>query len=435
MSTSARSARSSIRRHLGLGLGVAVILACGVGGWAGTAEIAGAVIAPGSLVVDSNVKKVQHPTGGIVGELLVRDGDQVKTGDLLVRLDETVTRANLAIVLKSLDELAARQARLEAERDDDERLIFPEDLSARVADPAVVRILAGERRLFELRRAARAGQKAQLNERIVQIEEQVRGTQEQVVAKASEIDLINQELEGVRELFRKKMIPITRLTALERDAARIQGERGALVALIAQAKGKITETQLQILQIDQDLRSEVSKELAEIRAKTSELIEKRVTAEDQLKRIDIRAPQDGRVHQLAVHTVGGVISAGEAIMLVVPGGDVLTVEARIAPHDIDQIQVGQHAVLRFSTFNRRTTPEINGEVGRVSADITQDQKTGMSFYTVRIMLPDSEIARLSGARLVPGMPVEAFVQTGERTVISYLIKPISDQLMKAWRER
>ena len=199
------------------------------------------------------------------------------------------------------DELAARQARLEAERDDDEQLIFPEDLSARVADPAVVRVLAGERRLFELRRAARAGQKAQLNERILQIEEQVRGTQEQVVAKASEIDLINQELEGVRELFHKKMIPITRLTALERDAARIQGERGALVALSAQAKGKITETQLQILQIDQDLRSEISKELAEIRAKTSELIEKRVAAEDQLKRIDIRAPQDGRVHQLAVH--------------------------------------------------------------------------------------------------------------------------------------
>jgi HlyD family secretion protein len=256
-----------------------------------------------------------------------------------------------------------------------------------------------------------------------------------VVAKASEIDLINQELEGVRELWRKKMIPITRLTALERDAARIQGERGALVATSAQAKGKITETQLQILQIDQDLRSEVSKELAEIRAKTSELIEKRVAAEDQLKRIDIRAPQDGRVHQLTVHTVGGVISAGEAIMLVVPGGDVLTVEARIAPNDIDQIQVGQHAVLRFSAFNRRTTPEINGEVGRVSADITQDQKTGTSFYTVRIMLPDSEIGRLSGARLVPGMPVEAFVQTGERTAISYLIKPMSDQVMRAWRER
>jgi membrane fusion protein, type I secretion system len=435
MSRSTRNARSSLRRHLGLGLGAAIVLAGGIGGWAATAEIAGAVIAPGSLVVDSNVKKVQHPTGGVVGELHVRDGDQVSTGALLVRLDETVTRANLAIVRKSLDELAARQTRLEAERDGDEKLIFPEELLARSPDPAVLRLLAGEGRFFELRRAARAGQKAQLKERILQIEEQMRGLNEQIVAKASEIEFINQELKGVRELWRKNLVPITRVMTLEREATRLQGERGALVASIAQAKGKISETQLQVLQIDQDLRSEVSKELGEIRAKTSELIEKRVTAEDQLKRIDIRAPQDGRVHQLAVHTVGGVINAGEAIMLIVPAGDVLTVEARIAPHDIDQIQVGQSAVLRFSTFNQRTTPELNGKVSRVSPDITQDQKSGMSFYTVRITLPDSEIARLSDNKLVPGMPVEVFIQTGERTALSYLVKPISDQLMRSWRER
>ena len=298
-----------------------------------------------------------------------------------------------------------------------------------------MRLLAGERRLFELRHEARAGQKAQLNERIGQIEEQIRGIEEQIVGKASEIELINQELEGVRELWRKKLVPITRVMALERDAARLRGERGALVSSIAQSRGKITETHLQILQIDQDLRSEVSKELAEIRAKTSEQIEKRVTAEDQLKRIDIRAPRDGRVHELALHTVGGVIRAGDPIMLIVPSTDVLTVEARIEPHDIDQIRVGQNAVLRFSTFNRRTTPELNGEVTRVSADITQDQTKGISFYTVRIMLPDSEIARLNGLKLVPGMAVESFIQTGDRTAISYLIKPISDQLMKAWRER
>jgi HlyD family secretion protein len=435
MSRSAGGARSSLRRHLGLGLGACIVLAGGIGGWAGTAEIAGAVIAPGSLVVDSYVKKVQHPTGGVVGELHVRDGDQVSTGALLVRLDETVTRANLAIVLKSLDELTARQARLEAERDDDKRLIFPEELLARSPDPAVARVLAGEGRLFELRRAAREGQKAQLNERILQIEEQIRGLDEQIAAKASEIELINQELAGVRELWRKNLVPITRVTTLDREATRLRGERGALVASIAQAKGKISETQLQILQIDQDLRSEVSKELGEIRAKTSELIEKRVAAEDQLKRIDIRAPQDGRVHQLAVHTVGGVINPGEAIMLIVPAGDVLTAEARIAPHEIDQIQGGQTAVLRFSTFNQRTTPELNGKVDRVSPDITQDQKTGTSFYTVRITLPDSEIARLNDLKMVPGMPVEAFIQTGERTAISYLIKPISDQLMRSWRER
>jgi HlyD family secretion protein len=210
------------------------------------------------------------------------------------------------------------------------------------------------------------------------------------------------------------------------------GERGSNLNRTSQ--GRITELQLRC-RLSKIFHSKVSKELAEIRAKTSELIEKRVTAEDQLKRIDIRAPQDGRVHQLAVHTVGGVINAGEAIMLIVPAGDVLTVEARIAPHEIDQIRVGQNAVLRFSTFNQRTTPELTGKVGRVSPDITQDQKSGMTFYTVRITLPDSEIARLSDNKLVPGMPVEAFIQTGERTALSYLVKPISDQLMRSWRER
>jgi HlyD family secretion protein len=434
MSTPEKSARSSLRAHLGLGLGAAVILTCGVGGWAATVDIASAVIAPGMLVVDSNVKKVQHPTGGIVGELHVRDGDQVTAGALVVRLDETVTRANLAVVLNNLTELAVRQARLEAERDDEERLIFPTSLSARATDPAVLRVLTGEKRFFELRRLARAGLKAQLNERVLQVGEMIRGLEEQIVAKSSEIDLINEELEGVRKLWRKKLVQLTRLTSLEREAARLRGERGALVSSVAQARGKITETELQVLQIDQDLRSEVSKDLADIRAKTSELIEKRVAAEDQLKRIDILAPQSGRVHQLAVHTVGGVISAGEVIMLIVPGGDVLTVEARIAPHDIDQVRVGQTAVLRFSMLSQQTTPEINGEVSLVSPDITQDQKTGMSFFTVRIMLPGSEIVRLGGLKLVPGMPVEAFIRTGERTAISYLIKPIEDQLKRAWRE-
>jgi len=434
MSTSRKSAQSSLRRHLGFGLGIAIILTAGVGGWAAVAELAGAVIAQGTLVVDSNVKKVQHPTGGVVGELHVRDGDYVTTGSLLVRLDETVTRANLSVILKSLDEHAARQARLEAERDDEEALTFPEALSARGADPTLSRLLAGERRFFELRRAARTGQKSQLGERIAQVEEHIRGLEQQIAANARESELVGQELKGVRELWRMNLVQISRVTTLERDAVRLQADRGALISAIAQARGKITETRLQVLQIDQDLRSDVSKELAEIRAKTSELTEKRVAAEDQLMRIDIRAPQDGRVHQLAVHTVGGVIGPGEAIMLVVPSNDTLTVEARIAPHDVDQVRVGQTALLRFSTFNQRTTPEINGEVDRVSADITQDQKAGTNFYTVRIMLPEREIARLSGFKPVPGMPVETFIQTGDRTAISYLIKPISDQLMRAWRE-
>src|SRR3954471_14287078 len=426
----------SIRRHLTAGVALVVVLGGGVGGWAVTTELAGSVIGPGNFVVETNTKKVQHPTGGVVGELRVRDGDSVKAGDVVVRLDDTVTRANLAIVVKSLDELAARQAREEAERDGANAPSFPAELLARRQDPDVARLIAGEQKLFETRRSARQGQKAQLKERVGQLQEQISGLNDQISAKKREIALIGDELKGVRELWQKNLVQITRVTALERDAARLEGERGSLVSSIAQTKGKITETELQILQIDQDLRTEVGKDLAEIRGKVSELVEKKVAAEDQLKRVEIRAPQDGMVHQLAVHTVGGVITPnGEPIMLIVPRADALTVEAKIQPQDIDQARLGQKAVLRFSAFNQRTTPELNGEVSRVSADVSQDAKTGAAFYTIRIGVPDAELARLSGLRLVPGMPVESFIQTGERTVISYLTKPLQDQIVKAWREK
>jgi HlyD family secretion protein len=424
----------SIRRQLYAGLAGVIVLAVGLGGWAITTEIAGAVIASGSVVVDSSVKKVQHPTGGVVGQLHVRDGDQVKAGDIVVRLDDTVTRANAAVMAKSLDELRARQARLQAELNDLREIGFPAEVLDRSSDATVSRVLAGEQRLFESRRAARAGQKSQLAERIGQLEEQQRGLDEQVGAKKLEIDLIQRELESVRILWRQNLVQLSRLTTLERDYARLRGERGALLSSIAQVKGKVTETELQILQIDQDLRSEVGKDLGEVRAKISELVEKQVAAEDQLKRVDLVAPQDGTVHQLAVHTIGGVINAGEPVMLIVPK-ERLIIEVKVAPNDIDQIRIGQSAILRLSAFNQRTTPELNGEVDRISADVVQEQKSSTSFYTARITFSDNELARLNGFALVPGMPVEAFLQTGARTVMSFLLKPLSDQIAKAWRER
>ncbi|MDF3064366.1 MAG: hemolysin secretion protein, partial [Microvirga sp.] len=411
MSGKPSAAQRSIRRHLLGGLAAVALLAGGVGGLAATTELAGAVIAPGTMVVDSNVKKVQHPTGGVVGELRVRDGDRVKSGDIVVRLDETITQANLAIVVKSLNEMHARLARLEAERDDTADVQFPAELLARSADPEVKRVIDGERNLFQLRRKARSGQKQQLGERIQQLREEIQGITGQAAAKKREIELIGQELEGVRDLWRKNLVQIQRVTALERDSARLEGERGQLIAATAQSKGKISEIELQIIQIDQDLRSEVAKELREVQAKIAELVERKVAAEDQLKRIDIRAPQDGLVHQLVVHTVGGVITPGEAMMLIVPEADNLTVEAKLNPQDIDQVQPGQKAVLRFSTFNQRTTPELNGTVIRVSADLTTDQRSGVSYYTVRISIPEAEVARLGGLKLLPGMPLEAFIQT------------------------
>jgi HlyD family secretion protein len=427
--------RRSMRRHLLAALVVVLVLVVGVGGWAATAVISGAVVASGSLVVDTNVKKVQHPTGGIVGELRVRDGDHVHAGDIVVRLDETVTRANLAIVTKSLDELMARKARLESERDGWDTIIFPAQLVAGASDPERAAVMDSERKLFNLRKTARSGQKAQLQERISQLGEEITGLVAQQNSKAKEIALVERELAGVRDLWNKNLVQLNRLTALEREAARLDGERGQLIASSAQAKGKVAETALQILQIDQDLASEVAKELREVDGKIGEFVERKVTAEDQLKRIDIRAPQDGSVFQLAVHTVGGVITAGDPIMLIVPEADNLSVEVKVNPQDIDQLQLNQKAVLRFSAFNARTTPEIEGIVTRISADTSTDQRTGQSYYTIRISMPTEQIERLGNVKLLPGMPVEAFVQTGERTMLSYLMKPLHDQVMRAFREK
>ena len=430
-----QGARRSIRLHLVAGLAVVAVLAGGVGGWASTQQISGALIAPGQIVVESNVKKVQHPTGGVVGELRARDGDVVKSGDIVVRLDDTVTKANLAIVTKNLDAALARAARLEAEQRGLDKISFPPQLADRAADPEVAAVIASESKLFDVRVTGRAGQKAQLSERIRQLKEEIEGLSAQERAKEQEIALVQQELSGVRDLYEKRLVQISRLTTLERDAARLNGERAQYIAARAQAKGKITETELQIIQVDRDVVSEVSKDLRETNDKIGELIERKVTAEDQLRRIDIRAPQDGIVEQSTVHTVGGVITAGDAIMLIVPQTDDLQVEAKVNPQDIDKLQVGQKTLLRLSAFNQRTTPELNGFVSRVSPDVTTEQRTGQSYYTIRVSMPPQEIARLGDVKLIPGMPVEAFVQTGERTLISYLMKPLSDQLMRAFREK
>jgi len=372
MSDEAGAARASIRRHVVVGCAIVLFLAVGLGGWAATAEIAGALIAQGSLVVDSNVKKVQHPSGGVVGEVRAHDGDHVKACDILLRLDETVTRANLAIITKGLTELYTPKARLGAERDGAASVPVPKQLADKTNDPNVQEALASERKLFELRRKARLGQKDQLQQRIRQLEEQIGGLTARQAAKAKELDIIAQELQGVRDLWSKNLVQINRLTSLEREEARLQGERGQLIATAAEAKGKVVETELQILQVDQEANSDVAKELRDTDSKIGEYVERKVTAEDQLRRTDLRAPQDGVVFQSTANTVGGVITAGDPVMLVVPEADTLMVEAKVEPRDIDQVQFGQQVLLRFSAFNMRTTPEISGTVVRVGADTSTD---------------------------------------------------------------
>jgi HlyD family secretion protein len=425
----------SIRRLTLSGGFISAALVFGLGGWAIATEIAGAVIAPGRIIVESSVKKVQHPTGGVVGELRVREGQHVKAGEILLRLDQTQTLAGLDIIRQGIDELSARKARDEAERDGLAAVAFPAELLDRRGDPRVAHLIADEETLFKTRREGRDGQKAQFNEQIGQLAEQSSGTVAEIDAKTTEIYWSKEELKGIQDLWRRKLVEFTRLTALQRESARLEGERGRLASELAEIRSKTAEIKLKILQIDEDSRTEVGKELAEIRGKLSELREKQISAEDQLKRIDLRAPQDGFVHQLTIHTVGGVITASEPVMLIVPDGEALTIEARIDPNEINQVHLGQPVVVRFPGLGQRTTPEIDGEVTLVSADLTQDEKSGASYYMIRVSLPDEQVSRLGIGKLVPGMPVETFIETPARTVLSFLVKPMRDQIEKAFRER
>ena len=425
----------SIGRHIRLGLAVVVLLLGGMGGWAVMTKLAGAVIAPGTLVVENSVKKVQHPTGGIVNELRVKDGDKVAAGDLLIALDGTQTRANLEIILGALDELTARKARLEAESEGSDEVAFPAELTARLQEPQVKKIVTGEQTLFVLRKAERAGQKGLLRERIAQLGKEIDGFTGQAAAKEREIALVAKELVGTQQLYKQGLMTLSRLTDLERTAARLEGERAQLVANTAQAKGRIAEMELEIIQIDQKLRSEVGAQLADLRTKHSELEERRTAARDQLDRLAIRAPQAGTVHELKVHTIGGVVQAAESLMLIIPSATALAVDAKVAPGEIDRLHAGQKVALRFSTFNQRMTPEIDGELVRVSADVLQDERTGLSYYTARIDISADQLDRLGMVKLLPGMPVETFIATEERTVLSYLLKPLSDQLTHAFRQQ
>jgi HlyD family secretion protein len=425
----------SYERELRTGLRILLITGVLGGGWFFLMPLAGAVVVPGNLVVQSNVKTIQHPTGGVVAEVAVQNGSHVKAGDLLVRLDATQVQANLQMVSKQLDEVRAKIARLSSERDGLEQLAIPKALATRASDDTVKSLLTSEEGLFKARSSARNSQKDLLQSKVLQLTEEISGLDVQVDSRGKQLELIKGELAGVQDLYDKRLVPITRLTTLQREAARIDGERGQLLSSIAETKSKIGEAQLQIVRIDQDFRTEVVKDLGEAQGKEAELVERSVAARDQLDRIELHAPTSGIVHQLSAHTIGGVVKAGDPIMEVVPDADDLQVEARLQPQDIDHVHPGQKAFVRFSAFNQRTTPQLTGEVSYVSADTSHDQQTNASYFTVRITLPDDERRRLAGAQLVPGMPAEVFMQTGSRTMVSYMFKPIVDQMRRAFVEQ
>jgi HlyD family secretion protein len=396
--------------------------------------LAGAVVVPGNLVVQSNVKQIQHPTGGVVAEIKVHNGTRVDAGDLLVRLDAVQAQASLQVVTKQLDEIRARMARLEAERDGLAQIEFSAERSKWSDTNDIERLLASEQSLFKARASARQSQKDLLQSQAAQLGQQISGFESQMDSKARQLELIRGELAGVQDLYDKRLVPLTRLTTLQREAAQLDGERGQLTSGIAETRSKIDASQLQIVRIDQDFRADVVKELGEAQAKEAELAERGIAAHDLLDRIEIHAPTSGVVNQLSAHTIGGVIRAGETIMEIVPDTDDLQIEARVEPKDIDHVRTGQSAFVRFTAFNQRTTPQLRGTISYVSADTGHDQQTNASYFTVRIVLPEDERRRLKGQQLVAGMPAEVFMQTGSRTMMNYLLEPITDQMRRAFVE-
>jgi HlyD family secretion protein len=426
--------RRRIRQLTLTGIGLIALMVGGAGGWAATSELSGAVVASGSLVVESSVKRVQHATGGIVGKLLVDEGSSVEAGQVMIRLDDTTPRTTLGIVRSGLDAQLLRQARLAAERDGKDSVAWPDELVARREESALASAFAGEEKLFEARRAMLIGQRAQLKEQITQLNEEIRGLTAQQEAKENELALTAKDLDGIAELYAKKLVSVDRQSKLESQKAQLEGERGQLIAEIAGARGKISETELQVLQLDRDFQTDVLDNLRESDAAISELRERLVSAEDQLRRIDIRAPQAGIVHELTVHAPGAVIEPGETIMSIVPRADLLVVDMKVQPRDIDQIDVGSKTAIRILAANQRTTPTLDATITRISAELSQDPESKLPYYLVRAEL-GAETALPAGLRLRSGMPVEAYIATEERTPLEYLLKPLDEQIARAFRER
>lgn len=424
-----------LARHILAGYLMIASLILVIFGWMGTTHLAGAVIGAGRVIVKSEEKLVQHPTGGVVGQILVQEGARVREGDVLLRLDDTALKANLAIIDADLSALYARLARLRAERDGAAEVRFPDKMvnSSSDADRDSIHT---EGQVFRSRRETQANRRQQLMERISQLREQVKGNALMIDGRRQEITLVNEALSASSSLLSKQLATRTQSIQYQQTVARLEGDVGNMTAEKGRLLAQISETELQISGMAEEMRSEVLKDLRETEAKIAEGESRRIAARDQLSRVDIRAPVDGVVHETVVHTVGGVINPGEAVMKIVPANQPLLFEVRINPTDIDQVHVGQKATLKFPAFNRSKTPEVTGKITLVGADASIDKQTGRSFYEVWITPEEAMSQKFAekGVELVPGMPAEAYMETDERTALSYLLKPLTDQIMHAFRE-
>ncbi|MEL7462835.1 MAG: HlyD family type I secretion periplasmic adaptor subunit [Pseudomonadota bacterium] len=429
------SSRWTAGRHLALGAVTLIVLVFGVGVWSAFANISGAIVATAKLKVESERQVLQHPEGGVVSAILVQEGDRVAAGQTLIQLDDTLIRAELNIVEGQLFEIMARRGRLEAERDQAAVPAFSEELMAiAAADSKVASLVEGQRQLFLARGDTAAREIAQLRERQMQIDEEITGAEAQQTALTQQLDFVGQELEDLRELQKKGLAQASRVLALERENARLLGQRGELIATIAGLKGQISEIEIQLLGLESGRREDAITQLRDIEFREYELREQRNSLVERVRRLDIVAPRPGRVIGMTIFALRSVVQAAEPILYIVPSDVSLVVEAQVEVVNIDQVYPGQPARLRFSAFSMRTTPDIAGTVMKVSPDAFEDERAGRSYYLAELAINDGELEKLGEVELIAGMPVETYITTGDRSPFNYLTKPLTDYFNKAFRE-
>lgn len=418
-----------------IGLLAVAGLFLGLGVWGTQSRIAGAVVAHGMIQVESLRQVVQHPDGGVVGTINVTDGDRVEAGEVLIRFDDTLLLSEMAIVDGQLTESMARKDRLRAERDGADHVTFSPELLARAeTDATVADLISDERQLFRTRLEFLEKENAQLRERKVQIEGQLEGTEAQLAATSTQIDLIGQELADQQKLLDQGLVQATRVLALRREQARLLGELGELQSIVARANAQLIETDIEILKLQSQRQQDALAELREIEFRMIELTQRSLSAQETLSRMDVRAPMSGVIHGMTVHALRSVVRGAEPILYIIPQDSPMLVKSRIDSIHIDQVHVGMEAALRFSTFDQRSTPEVTGHVTKVSADVFTDDVTGLTYYSADIIPVAEDLEKLGDVELLPGMPVEAFIKTGERTPLSYLAKPLTDYFNRAFRE-
>ncbi|MDE2446725.1 MAG: HlyD family type I secretion periplasmic adaptor subunit [Alphaproteobacteria bacterium] len=424
----------SLRRTQIFGFASLAVMLGVFGTWSVLAELNGAVIASATIVAESYSKKVQHLEGGNIARILVRDGELVQAGQELVELDPTQAKAELAITDGNLSELLVKKARLEALRDNAREMVLPGPIKARANETVIADIIAGQTRLLRSIEDTVASKQSQLNEQIGQLTDQIKGIQSQIDSSLRQRELLNQETDNLRKLLKQGLVPATRIMAMDRDAARLEGEQGQLQASKGSTEAKIGEIKLQIIQVGEEMRNQALSELRDVDAKISELNGRIVVLSSRLAHMTIKAPITGTIYQLNIHTEGGVVAPGETLMMIVPQGDDLVLQAQVSPNDISHVRVGQPARIRFNAFNARTVPEIAAEVSQVAADTTRADQNSPPFYAIRLTISAKELEKLGDNKLKPGMSAEAFVQTESRSPFSYLVKPLMDQIAHAMRE-